>query len=74
MNARLEVTPNVGSHVLVPSTLKLAQNIWGWVYLEYNDEWVHIPPDDLLQPYGPNLPTPTRPQSVTIGRWLKGTA
>ncbi len=75
MTARLEVKPNAGSPVLVPPTkLRLAQNVWGWVYLEYDRDWIHVPPDNLLRPYGPDLPTPTRPQNITIGRWLKGTA
>lgn len=75
MNARLEVQPNAGSHILVPPIkLNIAQNAEGWIRLERSAEWVDIPPDNLLRPYGPDLPTPERPQNITIGRWLKGTA
>ena len=73
MNARLEVKPNAGSHVLA-APLEISQDGNGWIRLATPDDMVDVPPDNLLRPYGPDLPTPTRPANVTIGRWLKGTA
>lgn len=51
--------------------LTISIDALGWVTLTDQDRDIHIPPDELDYPYGPDLPNPYITQTQCIGRWLK---